>query len=125
MVKSLISIFIALFLLLGAAFFENQFTKNQFEAFQNELQTLYEKTESETATLEDAQAIFHAWESRKNKLHVWIPHNDITRIDDYFSEAIQFIDNKNYSLALAKLQILLVMCENLPSTYRLSLANIF
>lgn len=125
MVKSLTSILIALGLLIGAAFFENWFTTTQFREFQEEIQTLYVKSENETATSEDALAVYRSWDRRKDKLHVWIPHNDITRIDDYFSEAIRLIDDKNYSLALAKLEILLVMCENLPNTYSLTISNIF
>jgi len=125
MVKSFVSIFITLSLLLGAALFEWWYVDEQFESFQAELTTLYQKAENETANAEDASAVFRAWENRKDKLHVWIPHNDITRIDDYFSEALKYIDDQNYTLALAKLEILLVMCENLPSTYRLTLANIF
>lgn len=125
MVKLITSILIALSLLVGAAFFEWWFVDDQFQSFGNEIRSLYDKVENGDASSADAEAVFRSWESRKDKLHVWFPHNDITRVDDYFSEAMRLIDDGNDTLALAKLEILLVLCENLPDTYRLTLPNIF
>ena len=125
MVKSLTAIAIAVLLLLGAALFEGFYVRDQFDAFGEELQTLYDKTEAKTANGEDAHAVQTSWEARKESLHVWIPHNDITRIDDYLAEAVRLIAEKDYTLALAKLEILLHLSKTVPGTYEPGVENIF
>ena len=66
-----------------------------------------------------------SWEKRKSRLHIWIPHNDISRIDDYVSETVKFVAEGKYDLALPKLEILLHLTECLPATYRPALENVF
>lgn len=125
MVKSLISILVASVLLLGLGVFEWFYVSDQFDRFDEELQSLYEKTEKGTANGEDAKAVQTSWERRKEDLHVWIPHNDIMRIDDYLSEAVQLIAEQEYPLALPKLEMIRHLCRCLPDTYRPGLENIF
>lgn len=125
MVKSLIAIGTAALLLLGASLFEGYFVRNQFAQFEEELYALYLKVEEETANGEDAKAVQESWQNRKDELHIWIPHNDISRIDDYMSESVRLVSEKEYTLALSKLEILLHLSECLPDTYKPGLENIF
>lgn len=125
MVKSLTSILVALALLVGAGIFEWFYVTDQFEEFGNEVHSLMIKTENETANGEDARAVQASWEHRKENLHIWIPHNDIIRVDDYLSETVRLIAEKNYALALPKLEILSHLCETIPGTYEPGLENIF
>lgn len=125
MVKSLTAIGIAVLLLLAAALFEGIYVNKQFKEFSEELQTLYDKTEAETANGEDAYAVQTSWEARKESLHVWIPHNDIARVDDYLAETVRLVAEKNYKLALPKLEILLHLCKTVPGTYEPGVENIF
>ncbi len=125
MVKSLTSILVALALLVGAGIFEWFYVTDQFDDFGKEIHSLMIKTENETANGEDARAVQASWEHRKENLHIWIPHNDITRVDDYLSETVRLIAEKNYVLALPKLEILSHLCETIPGTYEPGLENIF
>ncbi len=125
MVKSLIAIGSAALLLLGAALFEWYYVEDQFESFHEELVSLSLKTEDGTANLEDAKAVQAAWENRKEHLHIWIPHNDISRVDDYMSETVKLIGEKEFPLALSKLEIMLHLSCCLPDTYKPGLENIF
>ncbi len=125
MVKSLLSILLAGLLLLGAAVFEGVYVKRQFEGFGEEVTALMEKAEEGTASEADAEAVYTAWEERRDKLHIWIPHNDISRIDDYLSESIRCLREGEDELAMAKLEIVLRLTETLPSTYLVSLPNLF
>ena len=86
---------------------------------------LYQKADDGTATGTDAEAVRTAWEARKEKLHIWLPHNDVNRFDDTLSEAVRLIAQHEYALALPKIEILLHLAETLPAAYELSLANIF
>lgn len=124
MVKSLLSIAITLALLAGLALFEGLYVNNQFQSFGKELETLVVKVDEETANAEDARAVQTSWENRKEKLHIWIPHNYITNLDDYMSETVRLIGEKEYSLARAKLEILTHLTECLPGTFRAKIENI-
>lgn len=124
MVKSLTAILVSIALLLGAALFEWFYVEKQFSDFEEELETLAQKTDAETANIEDARAVQTSWERRKEHLHIWIPHNDITRIDEYMAETVRLVGEKEYSLASAKLEIILHMTCCLPDTYRPAIENI-
>lgn len=125
MVKSLVAIAVSFALLLGAGIFEWKFVDREFTAFGEEVQTLFDKAEEGTACAEDARAVQTSWEARKKKLHVWIPHNDVNKLDDYMAEAVRLIGEKEYPLALAKLEILLHLSQCIPGTYRPQIENIF
>ena len=124
MVKSLSAIFVSIALLVGAALFEWFYVEKQFSSFDKEITTLALKTDSEEANIEDAKAVQTSWEQRKERLYVWIPHNDIARIDEYLAEAVRLIGEHEYPLAAARLEIIRHMTQCLPDTYRPSLGNI-
>ncbi len=124
MVKSMISILVALLLLTGAAIFESVYVNGRFQAFSEELTTLSHKVEEERATEEDGKAIKLSWEHKKDKLHVWIPHNDIARVDDILAETIKLIGEGEFALANAKIDVLLNLCKTVPGTYEAAIENI-
>lgn len=125
MVKSIICICTAAFLLACGALCEWAILKTNFNGFQEELTALTRKLEEETANGEDAKAVQTSWEERKKRLHVWIPHNDVARIDDYMSETVRLVSEGEYSLALAKVGIMSHLTDCLPGTYLPYLENIF
>lgn len=124
MVKSLISIAVAILLLAGVAIFEWVYIEDEFGDFRGELETLYDKIDNETVSVEDAKIVQNSWERRKEGLCVWIPHNDISRIDDYISETVGLVNEKNYPLALVNVEIVLHLTGCLPDTYRPNYENI-
>ncbi len=125
MVKSLTAILVATALLIGLGVFEWQFVAREFSGFGAEVSSLAAKAEREEASGEDAKAVQTAWETRKARLHVWIPHNDIARIDDYMAESVRLIEEKDYPRARAKLEIVLHLSACIPGTYRPAVENIF
>ena len=124
MVKSLSAILVSFALLLGAALFEWVYVEHQFSSFEGEVRTLALKTDAEEANVEDAKAVQTSWEQRKERLFVWIPHNDIVRIDEHLAESVRLIGEQEYSLAAARLEIIMHVICCLPDTYRPSLGNI-
>ena len=124
MVKSLTAILAAAVLLCGLGLFEWKFVEREFTGFREEVESLYDKADDGTASGEDAKAVQTSWETRKERLHVWIPHNDVARIDDYMSEAVRLVGEGEFVLAKAKLEIVLHLTGCLPSTYRPALENI-
>ena len=86
---------------------------------------LYDKIEEKTATREDAYAVRNLWTDKKSKLHIFIPHNDISYVDYWLSEACALIYRDEYDLALGKIEVLLEITRNLPDAYSVKLENIF
>lgn len=125
MVKSLTAIALSFLLLLGAALFESFYVEKKFSTFAFELEELIDKTEDDASNEEDAKAVQTSWESLKKDLYALIPHSDISRIDDYMSETVRLIGEKEKALALSKLEILLHLTKCLPGTYRPAVENIF
>ena len=124
MVKSLTAILVSFALLVGAALFEWFYVEDQFGSFEEEVKTLALKTDAQEANIEDAKAVQTSWEQRKERLYVWIPHNDIVRIDEYLAESVRLIGEQEYALASARLEIVMHTICCLPETYRPSLGNI-
>ncbi len=125
MVKSIIYTLSAVLLCIGLFVFTEWFVKNQFEDFSEALDTLYAKVENETANREDGFAVRTLWNDRKEKLQIFLPHNDISYIDYWLSEACGLIYNKKYAEALGNIEVLKEISKNLPDAYTLKLENIF
>lgn len=125
MVKTLLSIFIALGLLAAAAIFEEIFVDKQFDKFEAALETLDVKVRNETASRGDAESVRTLWEEEKKVLHIVIPHRDIGYVDYWLGEAVSLIETKNYDDALSKIDVLLTICEQIPETYRITFENVF
>ncbi len=125
MVRSIIYTLAAIALCVGVFIGTQIFIRNQFVHFNSALQTLYDKIEDETATREDAYAVRTMWTDKKSKLQIFIPHNDISYIDYWLSEACALIYNNEYGLALGKIEVLLEITKNLPDAYDVKLENIF
>lgn len=125
MVKSIIAIIVSALVIAFSAFFEWGTVNRDFSSFSEELAALTQKLENGTAGEEDAKAVQTSWERRKKSLHVWIPHNDVSRIDDYMSETVHLVGEGETALAIAKIGIMQHLTECLPDTYKPHIDNIF
>lgn len=125
MVKIIRTVAVTFILLLSLSIFEHFFVKNQFNEFQQSLVILYDKIENGNAQKTDGETVQALWLNKKEKLHVIIPHNNISHVDNWLSETIGLIETKNYDLALSKVNVLIDSCRQIPDTYSLSFENIF
>ena len=125
MVRSLISLAVAISILIGAAFYEQHLVKRDFGLFEDILTELYEKIETEECNRDDALAVQEWWVHKKQSLHIYIPHNDIKEIDYWLAECVSLVYTENYNDALSKVEVLLEICEHIPDTYGLKIENIF
>lgn len=125
MVKSIIYTLTALALCVGVFIGVEIYLHKQFEQFGDALETLYRKIENEEANREDGYAVREMWANKKSKLHIFLPHNDISYVDYWLNEACGLIYEGNYQLALCKIEVLRDVAKNLPDGYTLKLENIF
>ena len=125
MVKAISYTLAAIALCVGLFIFSEIYIKTQFTEFADALDTLYTKIEDKTATREDGTAVRTLWNDKKSKLQVLLPHNDISYVDYWLSEACGLLYNGEFELALGKIEVLKEISKNLPDSYRISLENIF
>ncbi|MDE7168185.1 MAG: DUF4363 family protein [Clostridia bacterium] len=125
MVKAICYTVAAILLCIGLFIFAEWYLDKQFEEFSAALDSLYTKIEDETATQEDGFAVRTLWEDKKSKLQILVPHNDISYIDYWLSEACGLLYNGQYDLALGKIEVLKEISKNLPDAYSIKLENIF
>jgi hypothetical protein len=125
MVKSICYTLVALILSIGFFIGVDIYLKEQFNDFYGALDTLYKKVEDESASREDGYAVKAMWADKKSKLHVFIPHNDISYVDYWLNEACALIYNGEYVLALGKVEVLKEIAKNLPAGYTVRFENIF
>ena len=125
MVKSVIYTLVALAACIALFVSVEIYLDRQFDEFQGALETLYRKVEDRTANREDGYAVKEMWTDKKSKLHIFVPHNDISYIDYWLNEACGLIYCGEYDLALGKVEVLREIAENLPGGYTMKLENIF
>ena len=125
MVKSIIYTLAAVALCIGFFIFSVWYVEKQFSEFSQALDSLYMKIEDKDANREDATAVRTMWNDRKAKLQIFLPHNDISYVDYWLSEACGLLYSDNFELALGKIEVLKEVVKNMPSAYGLRLENIF
>ena len=125
MVKAICYTVAAILICIGLFIFVEWYLDKQFDEFSAALDSLYTKIENETATREDGLAVRTLWEDKKTKLQILVPHNDISYIDYWLSEACGLLYNEKYDLALGKIEVLKEIAKNLPDAYSIKLENIF
>ena len=113
-------------IILSAAFFifTDVYLERELGRFGAAVESLYDKTEAETANREDAYAVKALWQSEKSKLQIFVPHNDIAQVDYWLNEACAFIYTGSYALALANLEVVSEIVKNLPENYSLKAGNV-
>jgi hypothetical protein len=125
MIRTIVSIFITFVIIAALSAYEMWYVHTTFHSFHQLLQGLYTKTQLQTVTDEDGNAIRAYWKEEKKKLHVWIPHTALQEIDFQMNEAIGFIYQDNYADALPKIKVLIGLSEDIPRSYTLNFGNIF
>lgn len=125
MVRTAVSIFIALALIISVCAYELRFVNKSFSELREIFCSLYKKAELSVATHEDGIAVQRYWEKKKKKLHVWLPHTAIDTIDYQLSEALGYLYEGRFTDALPKIEVLIDMSEHIPETFKLLPENIF
>ena len=125
MIRTVISIFISLALLLGVSFFEANYVKETFEDFHAVLRTTQHKVAGGNASYNDGLALREFWDNHKTHLHAWIPHGVLYEIDYQLDEAIGFLAVGDCEGALPKIEVVLGLSENIPEGYALTFGNVF
>ena len=124
MVKTFVSMLIVSIILVFGMAFESKFINKQFSDFNDVLCVLYEKVDSETATIDDVYAVQQNWLKKKKILHVFIPHTEIKEVDLWLSESATLVRDKEWEDAISKIEVLKELSEQIPKTFSLKIENL-
>ncbi len=125
MVRSLISALVAIGILLGVSFGEQYLLKKCFGEFKESAVIVYKKIEEETAVKEDVLSLQKQWLQKKETLHLFIPHNDIKEVELWIAEACTLVEYEEFIEALAKIDVVIELSEQIPKMYVFAPQNIF
>ncbi len=125
MVKTIVTIFVTLGILIGGAIYERNFIDREFRELHSVIEIVYDKVNEKTAVEEDVYALQTNWLEKKKFLHAFIPHNEIKEIDLWTAETVKLVREKKWEDALSKIEVLKELSEQIPQTFRLSVENIF
>ena len=124
MVKAIISTLVAIVLLFSASLYEQYYVNKTFDEFKEIIVVVYKKIENDTATKEDVLSAQKFWISKKEKLHIFIPHNDIKEIDLWLAESSTLVENDKKEDAISKIDVVIELIEQIPKTYSFKIENI-
>ena len=125
MLKSLITMLCALFLLICANFLEQITVQKTFDEFYQIIEATQSKLQGENPTLSDSESLEDFWLDKKRNLHVWIPHTEIKEIDLWVSECVAYTRLGQFDEAVTKLDVLKVLASQVPHNFSLLLENLF
>lgn len=125
MIRTIFSIIISALLIFGLSFYEIYYVQTTCAHFRETLNALHQKTEAHIATYDDGVAVRRCWESEKQLLHIWIPHNFLQEVEYQMDEAIGYLYLKDYDSALPKIEVLIGITDTINDSYSFSWGNVF
>ena len=124
MVKAIISAIVGLALVITASLLESNYVQKTFDNFNQDLTAIYKKIKEETATEEELISLQDKWFSKKEELHIFIPHNEIKEVDLWLSEAVSLIKNKDYEETGYRIEVVINLIKQIAKTFSFRLENI-
>ncbi len=124
MVKSIITLLVAIVLLFSISLYEQYYINKTFLEFKKIMITVYDKIENDTATKEDILTAQKFWIKKKEKLHIFIPHNDIKEIDLWLAESSTLVESDKKEDAISKIDVVIELIEQIPKTYSFRIENL-
>ena len=124
MIRSIIYVLVSVLIIVTFTVFEITTVNGAFGELSKEVAVIKEKAENETLTGTDVYALQKKWLEKKEKLHVFIPHNEIKEVDLWLSECLYYARAEDYKEAYSKAEVLSELFEQIPKTFSFRIENI-
>ena len=124
MVKSIISVIVASLILFLASLCEQNYINTTFNELKDSFVVIYNKIESDTAVKEDILSAQKLWISKKEKLHIFISHNEIKEVDLWIAETVTLVENGKKEDALSKIDVVIELMEQIPKSFSFRVENL-
>lgn len=125
MVKSIITVIIATFIVVFGAFLESVSLNKTFDEMIICIDQIDLKLEDEVCTTDDILSLQTLWIESKKHLHIYIPHTEIKELDLWISECIMSVKLEKFDEARIKLEVVKELCEQIPKTFNAKVENLF
>ena len=124
MVKSIISVIVASLILLLASLYEQNYINTTFNELKDSFVIIYNKIESDTAVKDDILSAQKLWISKKEKLHIFISHNEIKEVDLWIAETVTLVENGKKEDAISKIDVVIELMEQIPKSFSFKIENL-
>ena len=124
MVKSIISVIVASLILFIASICEQNYINDTFNELKDNFVIIYNKIEKDTAVKEDILSVQKLWISKKEKLHIFISHNEIKEVDLWIAETVTLVENGKKEDALSKIDVVIELMEQIPKSFSFRVENL-
>ncbi len=125
MVKSVITVIVATAIIVAGAIWESVKLNQTFNELIVCIDEINLKLEEDTANKDDVLALQNLWIEKKEGLHVYIPHTEIKELDLWIAEAVTYVKYGKNDEAIAKLEVVKELCEQIPKTFSVKFENLF
>ena len=124
MVKSIISVIVASLILFIASICEQNYINDTFSELKDSFVIIYNKIENDTAVKEDILSVQKLWISKKEKLHIFISHNEIKEVDLWIAETVTLVENGKKEDAVSKIDVVIELMEQIPKSFSFRVENL-
>ena len=124
MVKSIISVIVASLILFLASLCEQNYINTTFNELKDSFVVIYNKIESDTAVKEDILSAQKLWISKKERLHIFISHNEIKEVDLWIAETVTLVENGKKEDAVSKIDVVIELMEQIPKSFSFRVENL-
>lgn len=124
MVKSIISVIVASLILFIASICEQNYINDTFSELKDSFVIIYNKIENDTAVKEDILSAQKLWISKKEKLHIFISHNEIKEVDLWIAETVTLVENGKKEDAVSKIDVVIELMEQIPKSFSFRVENL-
>lgn len=127
MIKEIVICIIVISLVISLNIFSEKYTNKVMDNIINNLTSIREAILLEDQTLmdEEIKKVKNEWDKYKDKLSLYIEHDDLEKIETYFVQLNTHIEIEEYNMAIESLDLCVFMIEHTKDKYKLSLKNIF
>lgn len=121
-----ISIFLIILILIGDSITQN-YTKKSVDTITNELENLKQNLVNKDydKAKEITEQISNNWEQMHNKLAYYIEHDELEKVETYFTVCKSFTKTQNYDLAIGELEKTIFVLDHITDKYSFNLVNLF
>ncbi len=124
MVKSIISVIVASLILFLASIYEQNYINGTFSELKETFVIIYNKIDNDVAVKDDILSAQKLWISKKEKLHIFISHNEIKEVDLWIAETVTLVENGKKEDAISKIDVVIELMEQIPKSFSFRIENL-
>ena len=124
MSRSVVTMLIALLVILVAGIFEVVYVNQEYAKVEQQCKVLLDKAKDKTLTTNEFDDFYKNWHDLREKSELFLPHVDVYEINLRISESKALLDNGDFEMVYAQLEIAHNLLQYIPNMMIPSLKHI-